>query len=115
MASTNIAQSPWSGYMVSVYRGRQGTQPLGTVDFEEIEAKAKEKLKDYPGRRFSYRRVDTSSPGTPRTGAYMYARGSAGTNSTYKANVRAFEKYRIVPRMLVDATTRSLEVCLTVP
>lgn len=40
----------------------------------------------------------------------MYAGGSAGINSTYHANLRAFEKYRIVPRMLVDATTRSLEV-----
>jgi isopentenyl diphosphate isomerase/L-lactate dehydrogenase-like FMN-dependent dehydrogenase len=42
----------------------------------------------------------------------MYAGGSAGTSSTYRANLAAFEKYRIVPRMLVDATTRSLEVGL---
>jgi isopentenyl diphosphate isomerase/L-lactate dehydrogenase-like FMN-dependent dehydrogenase len=42
----------------------------------------------------------------------MYAGGSAGTSSTYHANLAAFEKYRIVPRMLVDATTRSLEVGL---
>ncbi|KAJ6455451.1 oxidoreductase [Mycena sanguinolenta] len=83
-------QSPWSGYMLNIYRGRKGVQPLGTVVFDEIEAKAKEALKDYPG-------------------AFMYAGGSAGTNSTYRANLRAFEKYRIVPRMLVDATTRSLE------
>jgi lactate 2-monooxygenase len=41
----------------------------------------------------------------------MYAGGSAGTNSTYRANLRAFDKYLIVPRMLVDATQRSLEVC----
>jgi hypothetical protein len=37
--------------MVGVYIGRRGPQPLGTVDFEEIEAKAKEKLKDYPGTK----------------------------------------------------------------
>ncbi|KAJ7648552.1 FMN-dependent dehydrogenase [Mycena rosella] len=42
----------------------------------------------------------------------MYAGGSAGTNSTYRANLRAFEKYRIVPRMLVDATVRSLETTI---
>ena len=35
--------------MVQVYHGRRGPQPLGTVDFEEIEAKAREKLKDYGG------------------------------------------------------------------
>ncbi|KAJ7654677.1 oxidoreductase [Mycena polygramma] len=90
---TSPAKSPWSSYMVSVYVGRRGPQPLGTVDFEEIEAKAQEKLKDYPG-------------------AFMYAGGSAGTNSTYRANLRAFEKYRIVPRMLVDATTRNLETTI---
>jgi hypothetical protein len=35
--------------MIQVYHGRRGPQPLGTVDFEEIEAKAREKLKDYGG------------------------------------------------------------------
>ncbi|KAJ7868768.1 oxidoreductase [Mycena olivaceomarginata] len=83
----------WSGYMLNIYRGRKGVEPLGTVVFDEIEAKAKEKLKDYPG-------------------AFMYAGGSAGINSTYHANLRAFEKYRIVPRMLVDASTRSLETTI---
>ncbi|KAK7008249.1 Fmn dependent [Favolaschia claudopus] len=93
MAATPTTKSPWSTYMVSVYVGRRGPQPLGTVDFEEIEAKAKEKLKEYPG-------------------AFMYAGGSAGTNSTYRANLAAFEKYRIVPRMLIDATTRTLETTI---
>ncbi|KAF8194354.1 oxidoreductase [Mycena galopus ATCC 62051] len=86
-------QHPWSGFMLDIYRGRKGVEPLGTVVFDEIEAKAKEKLKDYGG-------------------AFMYAGGSAGTNSTYRGNQRAFEKYRIVPRMLVDATTRSLETTI---
>ncbi|KAK7024975.1 Fmn dependent [Favolaschia claudopus] len=94
MASTPpTTKNPWSTYMVSVYVGRRGPQPLGTVDFEEIEAKAQEKLKEYPG-------------------AFMYAGGSAGTNSTYRANLAAFERYRIVPRMLIDATTRTLETTI---
>lgn len=42
----------------------------------------------------------------------MYAGGSAGTCSTYTANLRAFEKYRLIPRMLVNATTRSLRTTL---
>ncbi|KAJ7068999.1 FMN-dependent dehydrogenase [Mycena belliarum] len=42
----------------------------------------------------------------------MYAGGSAGTNSTYRANLRAFEKFRIVPRMLVNATVRNLETTI---
>ncbi|KAJ7776792.1 oxidoreductase [Mycena maculata] len=90
---SNVIESKWGPYMVGVYRGRQGVPPLGTVVFEEIEAKAKEKLKDYPG-------------------AFMYAGGSAGTNSTYRANLRAFEKFRIVPRMLVDATVRNLDTTI---
>lgn len=40
----------------------------------------------------------------------MYAHGNAGVWSTYRGNVQAFEKYRIIPRMLVDATTRDLQV-----
>ncbi|KAJ7505860.1 oxidoreductase [Mycena galericulata] len=86
-------QQPWGGYMVEIYRGRKGVPPLGTVVFEEIEAKAKEKLKDTPG-------------------AFMYAGGSAGTYSTYRVNLRAFERYRIVPRMLVDATVRNIETTI---
>ncbi|KAJ7364488.1 oxidoreductase [Mycena albidolilacea] len=85
--------NPWSGYMRVVYGGQKGVEPLGTVVFEEIEAKAKETLKDYGG-------------------AFMFAAGSAGTNSTCLANLRAFEKYRIIPRVLVDATTRSLETTI---
>lgn len=76
--------------MVDLYRSRQAPQPLGTVIFEEIEAKAKEKLKDCGG-------------------AFMYAGGSAGTSATHRANRQAFERYGIIPRMLVNATTRSLE------
>ena len=40
----------------------------------------------------------------------MYAGGSAGTGSTYRANLQAFNKYAIIPRMLVNANQRSLEV-----
>ena len=31
--------NPWSSYMLEVYVRRRGPQPLGTVAFEEIEAK----------------------------------------------------------------------------
>ncbi|RDB14649.1 putative lactate 2-monooxygenase PB1A11.03 [Hypsizygus marmoreus] len=87
----------WSSYMLSIYMGRQAPQPLGTVVFEEIEAKAKETLKDYPACNI---------------GAFMYAGGSAGTNSTYRANRKALDKYAIIPRMLVNATVRSLETTI---
>lgn len=45
----NSGENPWSSYILEVYLGRRGPQPLGTVVFEEIEAKAREKLKNYGG------------------------------------------------------------------
>ncbi|KAJ7639186.1 oxidoreductase [Roridomyces roridus] len=84
---------PWTTYTARIYRDRKGIPNLGTVVFEEIEAKAKEKLKD-------------------NHEAFMFAAGSAGISSTLRANLEAFERYRIVPRMLVDATVRSLETSL---
>ncbi|KAF8964275.1 oxidoreductase [Flammula alnicola] len=93
MADSTATGNPWSSYMLDLYSSRAAPQPLGTVVFEEIEAKAREKLKDYGG-------------------AFMYAGGSAGTNATYRANRQAFEKYGIIPRMLVNATKRSLETTI---
>lgn len=40
----------------------------------------------------------------------MYADGNAGVHQTFHANRRAFEKFGIIPRMLVDATIRDLSV-----
>ncbi|KAF8627402.1 hypothetical protein AX17_006217 [Amanita inopinata Kibby_2008] len=89
MADTN----EWSKYMFNIYASQKGPEPFGTVAFDEIEAKARETLKDYPE-------------------AFWYAYGSAGTKSTDRNNTRAFQKYAIIPRMLVDATHRSLETTI---
>lgn len=79
--------------MGEIYTSRRPPQPLGTVKFEEIEARAREKLKDIPG-------------------AFDYAGGSAGTNTTYRNNKRAFEKWGIIPRMFRNATERTLVTTL---
>ncbi|KAF9003955.1 oxidoreductase [Cyathus striatus] len=84
--ATDTLENPWRTYMAQVYTSRKGPEPLGTVVFEEIEEKARQKLKDY--------------------------RGSAGSNSTYRANKRAFEKWGIIPRMLINATGRSLSTTI---
>ena len=49
--------------------------------------------------------------------AFWYAYGSAGTHGTCDANIRAYSKFGIIPRMLVDASPRhrSLEVCISYP
>jgi len=40
----------------------------------------------------------------------MYTFGNAGTGGTYRNNLEALEQWRIVPRMLRDATHRDLDV-----
>lgn len=42
----------------------------------------------------------------------MYTFGSAGTCSTDAANRRAFNRWKIVPAMLKDCTTRNVEVSI---
>ncbi|KAL1715668.1 FMN-dependent dehydrogenase [Schizophyllum commune] len=81
--------------MPGIYKSRQGPRALGTVRFSEIEEKARQTLKDVPE-------------------AFWYAYGSAGTHGTCDANIRAYSKFGIIPRMLVDASPqyRSLETTL---
>lgn len=80
----------WTNYLVDIYvRGRPPV--LGTVNIKDIEEKAKEAMKDH-------------------IPAYMYTFGSAGTCSTDSANKRAFENYKLIPRMLVDVSNRNIEV-----
>ncbi|TFK40480.1 oxidoreductase [Crucibulum laeve] len=93
MAANEDVNNPWSSYMLQLYISRKAPQPLGTVVFEEIEEKARQKLKD-------------------SRGAFLYAFGSAGGSSTYRANRRAFERFGIIPRMLVNSTNRSLETTI---
>lgn len=43
-------------------------------------------------------------------GNFGYVYGSASSGRTYAANLAAFDRYRLKPRMLVDATRRNLSV-----
>jgi isopentenyl diphosphate isomerase/L-lactate dehydrogenase-like FMN-dependent dehydrogenase len=58
-----------------------------------------------PVRRVAHRLTTTSC-----SAAYMYTFGNAGTGGTYRNNLEALEQWRIVPRMLRDATHRNLDV-----
>ncbi|MBB6452705.1 isopentenyl diphosphate isomerase/L-lactate dehydrogenase-like FMN-dependent dehydrogenase [Salirhabdus euzebyi] len=57
--------------------------------FEQLEAKAKEKLDAKP---------------------YDYVAASAGAEVTVKSNNKSFEKWQIVPRMLCDTSVRDLSI-----
>ncbi|KAI0076729.1 FMN-linked oxidoreductase [Panus rudis PR-1116 ss-1] len=85
-------QQPWSAYMKERYGSRK-PPVLGSVNISEIEKAAREKLKDHPN-------------------AFMYTFGSAGTNATYASNLEEFRKWKIIPRMLRDATIRNIETTL---
>ena len=105
--------NPWRSFMGEIYYSRKAPYPLGTVKFEEIEAKAREKLKDIPGQPPVARILGQSSR-LMKTGAFDYAGGSCGINSTDRVNKQAFSKWGIIPRMLRNATDRTLEVSITI-
>jgi lactate 2-monooxygenase len=52
--SISLPIIPWNQYMLDLYRSQKPPVPLGTVAFEEIEEKAREKLKDYKGIYYAF-------------------------------------------------------------
>ncbi|ETW82228.1 lactate 2-monooxygenase [Heterobasidion irregulare TC 32-1] len=82
----------WSSFMADIYRNKN--PPVNTTyDFDKLEEKAREVTKDYHA-------------------AFLYTFGSAGSGSTNRANRQALKQWRIVPRMLRDASDRTLETTL---
>src|SRR5687767_7224556 len=67
--------------------GLAGELPPFTTDLTAVEASARQRLD---------------------TGPYWYVAGGAGSGATLRANREAFDRWRIVPRMLRDATHREL-------
>jgi lactate 2-monooxygenase len=75
-------------YQLEIYaRGLAGETPAIPVSMAELQERAREELSG---------------------GAYGYVAGGAGTGLTMRANVEAFERRRILPRMLRDVSTRDL-------
>ena len=78
----------FGGYQNEIYlQGLGGNLPPCTSDAAKLEASA-EKILD--------------------PGPFSYVAGAAGTGATVRANREAFDRWRIVPRMLTDATKRDL-------
>jgi L-lactate dehydrogenase (cytochrome) len=68
-------------------RGLGGETPALPVSVAELQERARERLS---------------------AEAYGYVAGGAGAESTMRANLQAFERWRIVPRMLRDVSVRDL-------
>jgi isopentenyl diphosphate isomerase/L-lactate dehydrogenase-like FMN-dependent dehydrogenase len=52
--------------------------------------------------------LEDAARGVLEPGPFGYVAGGAGSGATARANREAFDRWRIVPRMLTDATTRDL-------
>jgi isopentenyl diphosphate isomerase/L-lactate dehydrogenase-like FMN-dependent dehydrogenase len=78
----------WGGYQNEIYlRGLAGEVPAFTTDGTRLEEVARGKVEPGP---------------------FGYVAGGAGSGATVRANREAFDRWRIVPRMLADATQRDL-------
>jgi isopentenyl diphosphate isomerase/L-lactate dehydrogenase-like FMN-dependent dehydrogenase len=79
---------PFGAYQAEIYlRGLNDERPDFTTDASALEESAREILEPGP---------------------FWYVAGAAGSGATARANREAFDRWRIVPRMLRDATRRSL-------
>ncbi|KAH8980568.1 FMN-dependent dehydrogenase-domain-containing protein [Lactarius akahatsu] len=82
----------WSSLFTQIYL--TDSHPVnGSYDYRAVEAKAREVTKG-------------------NHAAYIFTFGSAGTSNTYRNNLEALQQWRIIPRMLRDATHRNLETTL---
>jgi lactate 2-monooxygenase len=82
------ASVPFGNYQYEIYlEGVSGTVPELPTSYAELERRSAETLS---------------------AEAFGYVAGGAGEETTVRANREAFDRWRIVPRMLSDVTTRDL-------
>jgi lactate 2-monooxygenase len=88
MTSSTPQVVPTTAYQSEIYlAGLAGTTPALPTDLTQLEALAGQKLDGGP---------------------FWYVAGGAGTGATMRANRAAMDTWRIVPRMLREATQRRL-------
>jgi lactate 2-monooxygenase len=90
MQRMTTPQMPLSSYASEIYLyGMGGKRPEITTDLSKLEAYAGERIDPEP---------------------FWYAAGAAGSGATYRANLEAFDRWRLVPRMLTGAAGRDPRV-----
>jgi isopentenyl diphosphate isomerase/L-lactate dehydrogenase-like FMN-dependent dehydrogenase len=83
-----VSEQPFANYQNEIYlHGLAGTFPELPCEPAGLEDLARERMEPEP---------------------FGYVAGSAGTESTARANRAAFDRWRIVPRFLRDVSTRDL-------
>lgn len=84
----DTGESRFGNYQNEIYlHGLEDRLPPFTTDPTALEASARERLE---------------------AGPYWYVAGAAGSGATARANREAFDRHRLVPRMLTGATERTL-------
>jgi isopentenyl diphosphate isomerase/L-lactate dehydrogenase-like FMN-dependent dehydrogenase len=82
--------APWTGRQFEIYAaGQRGVKPARPVSVEQLERAAQQAMKPE---------------------AFGYVAGGAGSEDTMRANLAAFRRWRIVPRMLRDVSRRRMDV-----
>jgi isopentenyl diphosphate isomerase/L-lactate dehydrogenase-like FMN-dependent dehydrogenase len=88
MTNSSPEVVPASSYQAEIYfAGLSGATPPLPTDLTQLEPLAKQRLDPGP---------------------YGYIAGGAGSGATMRANLEAFDRWRIVPRMLRETTRRRL-------
>ncbi|MGX6449044.1 alpha-hydroxy-acid oxidizing protein [Patulibacter sp. S7RM1-6] len=83
-------QIPFSAYQFEIYgRGLGGERPALPTTYDDLQARARAELSDT---------------------AYGYVAGGAGEERTMAANRAAFDRHRLVPRVLGEVAQRDLSV-----
>jgi lactate 2-monooxygenase len=89
-AEAPIHGPPFAGYQAEIFlRGMAGETPEHPISLAELERRVAEVAE-------------------PRAAAYVL--GGAGAERTMRTNLEAFERWRLVPRMLRDVAERDLSV-----
>jgi lactate 2-monooxygenase len=87
-ADTQLQESPFGNFQYEIYaRGLAGETPALPISAAGLEERAREQLS---------------------SGPFGYVAGGAGAERTMRANEHAFDRWRIVPRMLRDVSVRDL-------
>ncbi len=91
MADQPAHGPPFSSYQAEIFlKGLAGELPEHPVSIAELERVVEEQISD------------------PKATSYVF--GGAGREDTMRANLEAFRRWRIVPRMLRDVSQRDLSV-----
>src|SRR4030081_1844066 len=85
---TRVGDHVFANFQNEIYaRGLVDEKPVLPISVAELQERAREQLS---------------------VGAYGYVAGGAGAELTMRANLEAFERWKIVPRMLRDVAARDL-------